>query len=91
MARKACQRVIARTRLSVRVFPCYQGRMARARCPKCRKEIPDGEKPAAAPFCSDRCRLLDLGSWLSGDYVIPGPPSCEASAAPEEDGPETEH
>lgn len=26
------------------------------------------------PFCSDRCRLLDLNKWLTGHYVIPGPP-----------------
>jgi endogenous inhibitor of DNA gyrase (YacG/DUF329 family) len=31
-------------------------------------------KPSAAPhrpFCSARCRLLDLGRWLGGDYRIP--------------------
>jgi hypothetical protein len=26
------------------------------------------------PFCSDRCRLIDLGNWASGKYVIPGDP-----------------
>ena len=25
------------------------------------------------PFCSDRCKLADLGRWLEGDYRIPGP------------------
>ena len=25
------------------------------------------------PFCSDRCRLIDLGKWASGDYVISSP------------------
>jgi hypothetical protein len=25
------------------------------------------------PFCSDRCRLLDLSKWLGGDYRIAGP------------------
>lgn len=25
------------------------------------------------PFCSERCRLADLGRWVSGDYRIPGP------------------
>ena len=45
------------------------------RCPKCRAEIPQVDHAASfAPFCSDRCRLLDLGSWLSGEYAIPGPP-----------------
>ena len=25
------------------------------------------------PFCSDRCRTIDLGKWASGGYVIPSP------------------
>jgi len=25
------------------------------------------------PFCSDRCRAIDLGNWASEKYVIPGP------------------
>jgi uncharacterized protein len=25
------------------------------------------------PFCSDRCRQIDLGKWASGEYVIPSP------------------
>ena len=28
---------------------------------------------ADVPFCSDRCRLLDLGKWASGDYKITSP------------------
>lgn len=40
-------------------------------CPTCRKVVlatdPD------FPFCSDRCRLLDLGKWASGGYVISSP------------------
>ena len=37
-------------------------------CPVCgeARERPD----APAPFCSERCRLVDLGRWLKGDYVI---------------------
>ena len=32
---------------------------------------------AALPFCSDRCRLIDLGKWLDGEYVIEGEESPE--------------
>jgi endogenous inhibitor of DNA gyrase (YacG/DUF329 family) len=40
-------------------------------CPTCRKVVlADG---ADFPFCSDRCRLLDLGKWASGDYKISTP------------------
>ena len=30
-------------------------------------------KEAEFPFCSDRCRLIDLGKWASGGYVISSP------------------
>jgi endogenous inhibitor of DNA gyrase (YacG/DUF329 family) len=40
-------------------------------CPTCRKMVePSGED---FPFCSDRCRLIDLGKWASGDYKISTP------------------
>jgi endogenous inhibitor of DNA gyrase (YacG/DUF329 family) len=40
-------------------------------CPTCRKLVePTGED---FPFCSDRCRLIDLGKWASGDYKISSP------------------
>jgi len=29
------------------------------------------------PFCSDRCRTIDLGRWASGQYVIPTTPQDE--------------
>jgi len=30
-------------------------------------------RPKAFPFCNDRCRLVDLGRWLDGEYVLPAP------------------
>ncbi|MEO8519915.1 MAG: DNA gyrase inhibitor YacG [Acidobacteriota bacterium] len=30
--------------------------------------------PAWRPFCSERCKLADLGRWLSEEYRIPGEP-----------------
>jgi endogenous inhibitor of DNA gyrase (YacG/DUF329 family) len=39
------------------------------KCPVCRKEVPPGG--AHEPFCSDRCRLIDLGNWAAGKYRIP--------------------
>jgi endogenous inhibitor of DNA gyrase (YacG/DUF329 family) len=41
--------------------------------------------PATRPFCSDRCRLADLGRWLSEDYRVPG---HAPDAAPDDDGDE---
>ncbi|MBZ5579918.1 MAG: DNA gyrase inhibitor YacG [Acidobacteriia bacterium] len=41
------------------------------RCPICKKEVAPGS--AHAPFCSERCRLIDLGNWASEKYVISSP------------------
>ena len=38
------------------------------RCPICGKPASE----ATRPFCSPRCRDVDLNRWLSGSYVIPG-------------------
>lgn len=37
--------------------------MSRHRCPTCQNEF-EVEKTVAMPFCSIRCRLVDLGTWL---------------------------
>jgi uncharacterized protein len=39
--------------------------------------------PATRPFCSDRCRMADLGRWLSEDYRVPG---GEPEAALDDEG-----
>lgn len=44
------------------------------RCPICEREFERGESPAV-PFCSDRCRLIDLGRWLGEGYAMPGKPA----------------
>lgn len=41
------------------------------RCPTCRTLVLAGS--AEFPFCSERCRLIDLGKWASGGYVISTP------------------
>lgn len=44
--------------------------MATPTCPTCQKALPEGKRPEF-PFCSERCRTIDLGKWLNGDYRIP--------------------
>jgi hypothetical protein len=41
------------------------------RCPTCKKIVL--AKDTDFPFCSDRCRLIDLGKWASGAYVVSAP------------------
>ena len=40
------------------------------RCPVCQKEF-EPEKSTARPFCSERCRTIDLGRWLGEKYGMP--------------------
>jgi endogenous inhibitor of DNA gyrase (YacG/DUF329 family) len=50
------------------------------------KACPECGKPSTRenyPFCSSRCKAVDLNRWLSGSYVIPGPEDETASETPE--------
>jgi uncharacterized protein len=42
-------------------------------CPVC-KNITTWEENPFRPFCSERCKMIDLGIWASGEYRIPGKP-----------------
>jgi len=44
--------------------------MATIRCPICEKQF-DPAESRAMPFCSDRCRQIDLGRWLREAYSVP--------------------
>jgi endogenous inhibitor of DNA gyrase (YacG/DUF329 family) len=44
---------------------------ASVKCPICGKEVPFNDPNM--PFCSDRCRLLDLGNWAAEKYAISTP------------------
>jgi endogenous inhibitor of DNA gyrase (YacG/DUF329 family) len=41
-------------------------------CPICKRPT-DSDRDADFPFCSERCRLLDLGAWASEKYVVSDP------------------
>ena len=43
-----------------------------ARCPSCKSPAASREDNDAFPFCSPRCRAVDLGGWFTGRYVVPG-------------------
>jgi len=54
-------------------------------CPICKKAVKSTD--AEFPFCSERCRTVDLGKWASGAYVISSPVK-DAEEAIRESNPE---
>jgi uncharacterized protein len=44
--------------------------MLNVKCPSCKIEFPYHSSPSR-PFCSERCRLIDLGQWLDESYAVP--------------------
>jgi len=42
-------------------------------CPNCNRPAQPRSGNRSHPFCSDRCRLIDLSKWLGEEYRIPGP------------------
>jgi hypothetical protein len=51
-------------------------------CAYCHREPVD---PRWRPFCSERCKLVDLGRWLKGDYRIPDPAIEPTTPSDDED------
>ncbi len=52
------------------------------RCPICKRDF-DLNASSAKPFCSERCRTIDLGRWLGESYSTPVVPDPEADELPE--------
>jgi uncharacterized protein len=52
------------------------------RCPVCHREF-DPATSAAKPFCSERCRTIDLGRWLGEAYSLPVVADPESDEVPE--------
>lgn len=52
---------------------------SKARCPQCDTPLADDGDARWRPFCSERCKLMDLGQWFAGKYSIPAEPDREAA------------
>ena len=63
-------------------------RALKLRCPICKKPVKSTD--AEFPFCSERCRVIDLGKWASGGYVISSPVT-DAEEGIQESEPEDKH
>jgi len=56
-------------------------RTLKLRCPTCKQPVKSADPEF--PFCSERCRLIDLGKWASGHYVISSPLRDASDLPPE--------
>jgi uncharacterized protein len=50
------------------------------KCPTCRRNVEWSEAQPYRPFCSDRCRLIDLGAWVSEQHKIPDESAAQDGA-----------
>ena len=53
-------------------MPRAAKRVTRVDCPTCGRPVPWVPEERHRPFCSERCRLIDLGEWIDGGRAIPG-------------------
>ena len=51
-----------------------------APCPTCKQPAGFGPDNPWRPFCSERCKLSDLGGWFAGRYAIPADDEAEPPA-----------
>jgi endogenous inhibitor of DNA gyrase (YacG/DUF329 family) len=64
--------IVSTPSLAAQLEPLRYALRMKANCPICRKPT-ESETDADFPFCSERCRLIDLGNWASEKYVISEP------------------
>lgn len=59
-------------------------RLVEVACPTCHAGVPWSEASPWRPFCSARCRAIDLGDWATDQFVIAGSELCDQAgeAAP---------
>lgn len=46
-------------------------------CPRCKKKISVSNKSEYRPFCSEKCKLIDFGTWVNEEYIISRPLKSE--------------
>ncbi|GIL17651.1 MAG: DNA gyrase inhibitor YacG [Oligoflexia bacterium] len=54
----------------------------KVKCPHCKKETEYSPENPYRPFCSERCRLIDLGMWASEEYRVPSQEKISIDIAP---------
>jgi uncharacterized protein len=64
-------------------------RKLKLKCPICKK--PFASAGEDFPFCSERCRVIDLGKWASGQYVVSSPVQDSSDEADTGNFPDASH
>lgn len=44
----------------------------KVKCPTCDKDVEWNDAAVDRPFCSERCKMIDLGQWATEEHAIPG-------------------
>lgn len=57
------------------------------KCPQCDQTLAAGAEARWRPFCSERCKLADLGQWFAGRYAIPAEDDAATPAPPQDPTP----
>ena len=57
-------------------------------CPTCQRPVEWSAAAKWRPFCSERCRLIDLGAWMTEKHTIPGEEISPDGAQPSSSEPE---
>ena len=60
----------------------------KVRCPRCGKMIEYSTSNPYRPFCSERCKLIDLGQWANEDFRVPAEDAPTLEELPERDSSE---
>ena len=63
-------------------------------CPRCKQPTEYSTENSFRPFCSERCRLIDLGQWVEEEFKIVEQGEIEKHSSPEDndlDGEDQEH
>jgi endogenous inhibitor of DNA gyrase (YacG/DUF329 family) len=58
-----------------------------SRCPICNKDARSRGENGAFPFCSPRCKMVDLGKWLDEAYRLPAEDEATLESSPSEEKP----
>ena len=54
-------------------------------CPRCGAPVVWGPQSPFRPFCSERCKKIDLGAWANDEYRVPGAEPADDFSSPEQD------